>query len=241
MAKLIGGVLSKGSGRLGGHVLAVSAGQQIIREYQPNVANPRTSLQKAQRARVVLAGKLSKITPDEVIIGLAASKRDRRSEYVRQIIKNCRVQEVSGEYSAVLLPGELVFSHGLVAGGVSATIGEVSAAAVSVTPTFGDNVDAVMIVAVEYDPTSETYNYINYAVATSTGTATLVALSGSAGLVGANVYVIPLQRKSTAGGVVSGGVNQEDASYVGVLGYTSPDAYDHLASQYVGYKAVSEG
>lgn len=240
MAKLYGGVLSKGSGRLGGHVLAVSAGEQIIREYQPNVANPRTSLQKAQRARVVLAGKLSKITPDEVIIGLAKNKRDRRSEYVRQIIKSCRVQEVSGEYSAVLLPGELIFSHGLVAGGVSAVIGEVTAAAVSVTPTFGDNVDAVMVVAVEYDPASETYNYINYDVASASGQAVLVALSGNTGLVGANVYVVPLQRKATAGSAASAGVNKEDNSYVGVLGYTNPDVFNHMASQYVGYKAVTQ-
>lgn len=239
MAKLIGGALSKGSGRLGGYVLAVSGGQQIIREYQPNVANPRTSLQKAQRAKVVLAGKLSQITPDAVIIGLASSKRDRRSEYTRLIIRNARVQEQDGEYSAVLLPEALVFSKGTVAGGVSAVIGDVSDAAVSVTPTFGANVDAVMIVAVEYDPTSERYNFVNYAVATASGQSTVVALSGAAGAVGVNVYAIPLQRKASAGGSLSDGVNKTDNSYVGTLDYTAPDVYNHLASQYIGYKAAS--
>lgn len=239
MAKLIGGALSKGSGRLGGHVLAVSNGQQIIREYQPNVANPRTSMQKAQRAKVVLAGKLSQITPDAVIIGLAESKRDRRSEYTRTIIKNARVQEVGGEYSAVLLPGELVFSKGQEAGGVAATIGEVTADVVTVTPTWGNNVDAAMVVAVQYDATAERYHYINYAMATTSGTVVQVSLAGAGVQVGVNVYVIPLVRKATTGSVLSNGVNQTDKSYVGVLGYSNPDVYRHMASQYVGYKAMS--
>lgn len=240
MAKLIGGVLSKGSGRLGGHVLAVSNGQQIIREYQPNVANPRTSLQKAQRAKVVLAGKLSQITPDAVIIGLAENKRDRRSEYTRTIIKNARVQEVSGEYTAVLLPGNLIFSHGQEAGGVSATIGNVTAQAVQVTPTWGDNVDAAMIVAVQYNVDTEKYHFINYAMATTSGTAVTVALAGADVEVGANVYIIPLVRKATAGSVLTDGVNKENNSYVGMLGVTNPDVYRHMASQYIGYKAMGD-
>lgn len=240
MAKLIGGVLSKGSGRLGGHVLAVSNGQQIIREYQPNVANPRTSLQKAQRAKVVLAGKLSQITPDAVIIGLAENKRDRRSEYTRTIIKNARVQEVSGEYTAVLLPGNLVFSHGQEAGGVSAVIGAVTAQSVQVTPTWGNNVDAVMVVAVQYNVDTEKYHYINYAMATASGTAVTVALAGADVEVGANVYVIPLVRKGTAGSVLTDGVNKENNSYVGMLGVTNPDVYRHMASQYIGYKAMGD-
>lgn len=236
MAKLTGGVFSKGSGRLGGHVLAVSNGQQIVREYQPNVANPRTSLQKAQRAKVVLAGKLSQITPDAVIIGLAENKRDRRSEYTRTIIKNARVQEVGGEYTAVLLPGELIFSRGLEAGGVSATIGDVTAQGVQVTPNWGNNVDAVMIVAVQYDAAAEKYHYINYAMATESGKAETVALTGAGEGVSVNVYVIPLERKATTGSVLSNGVNKEDNSYVGLLGFTNPDVYRHMASQYIGFK-----
>ena len=218
-------------------MLAVSNGQQIVREYQPNVANPRTSLQKAQRAKVVLAGKISQITPDAVIIGLAENKRDRRSEYTRTIIKSARVQEVGGEYTAVLLPGELVFSRGLEAGGVSATIGDVTAQGVQVTPIWGNNVDAAMIVAVQYDAVAEKYHYINYAMATASGTAVTVALAGAGVEMGVNVYVIPLVRKATAGSVLSDGVNKEDNSYVGSLGFAYPDVYRHMASQYIGYKA----
>lgn len=239
MAKLIGGVFSKGSGRLGGHVLAVSNGQQIVREYQPNVANPRTSLQKAQRAKVVLAGKLSQITPDAVIIGLAENKRDRRSEYTRTIIKKARVQEVGGEYTAVLLPGELIFSRGLEVGGVSAVIGDVTPQGVPVTPTWGNNVDAVMVVAVEYDAVAEKYHYINYAVATESGKAVTIALAGAATGVSINVYAIPLVRKATAGSVLTNGVNKKDNSYVGLLSVTSADIYRHMASQYIGFKNIN--
>lgn len=108
---MIGGVLSKGSGRLGGYVLAVANGQQIIREYQPNVANPRTSLQRIQRAKMVLAGKLSQITADDYIIGMAPSKRDRRSEYVRNIIKVAQVTETNGEYEASIQYADLILER----------------------------------------------------------------------------------------------------------------------------------
>jgi len=67
-----------------------------------------------------------------------------------------------------------------------------------------------------------------------------VALAGAEVEVGVNVYVIPLVRKETAGSVLSDGVNKEDNSYVGTLGITNPDVYRHMASQYIGYKAMNE-
>lgn len=234
MAVIEGGFLTKAKGRVGGFVLAMSAGQQIIREYQPNVANPRTSLQKAQRAKMVLAGKLSQITPDAVIIGMATNKRDRRSEYVRTIIRDARVQEVDGEYSAVLLPGNLVFSKGQQAGNVAVSNVTVGVENVEATVTFSSDVDAVMLVAVQYNASNERYSFINYALGNSSGDGIQVPLATAATGDSVNLYVIPLQRKSTAGGVLSSGVDKTDSSYVGNLGYTSPDVFDHMASEFVG-------
>lgn len=49
----------KTTGKVGGLVYATSGGEQIVREYNPNVANPSTSAQVDQRARMKLMSQLS--------------------------------------------------------------------------------------------------------------------------------------------------------------------------------------
>lgn len=49
----------KTTGKVGGLVYATSGGEQIIREYNPNVANPSTQAQVDQRARMKLMSQLS--------------------------------------------------------------------------------------------------------------------------------------------------------------------------------------
>lgn len=47
------------TGKLAGNVYSVSAGQQIVRAYQPNVANPNTDLQVTNRTKFKLASQLA--------------------------------------------------------------------------------------------------------------------------------------------------------------------------------------
>lgn len=47
------------TGKLAGNVYSVSAGQQIVRAYQPNVANPSTELQVENRTKFKLASQLA--------------------------------------------------------------------------------------------------------------------------------------------------------------------------------------
>ena len=49
----------KTSGKVGGLVYGVSGGEQIVREYNPNVSNPSTDAQVNQRARMKLMSQLS--------------------------------------------------------------------------------------------------------------------------------------------------------------------------------------
>lgn len=49
----------KTTGKVGGLVYATSGGEQIVREYNPNVANPSTQAQVDQRARMKLMSQLS--------------------------------------------------------------------------------------------------------------------------------------------------------------------------------------
>lgn len=55
----LNGFVGKGSGKLGSSVFAVSGGKQIVRQYNPNVANPSTEGQVGQRAKLKLLSQLS--------------------------------------------------------------------------------------------------------------------------------------------------------------------------------------
>ena len=52
-------ILGKGTGKLGGMVLSVNSGEQIVREYNPNVSNPQTNAQVEQRAKFKLLSQLA--------------------------------------------------------------------------------------------------------------------------------------------------------------------------------------
>lgn len=55
----LNGFVGKGSGKLGSSVFAISGGEQIVREYNPRVANPNTDAQVAQRSKMKLMSQLA--------------------------------------------------------------------------------------------------------------------------------------------------------------------------------------
>lgn len=55
----LNGFVGKGTGKLGSSVFAISGGEQIVREYNPNVSNPSTDAQVAQRAKLKLMSQLA--------------------------------------------------------------------------------------------------------------------------------------------------------------------------------------
>lgn len=65
MASLSGAV----TGKLAGNVYSVNSGQQIVRAYQPNVANPSTELQVENRAKFKLASQLAAAVSPVLAIG----------------------------------------------------------------------------------------------------------------------------------------------------------------------------
>lgn len=112
MAKIYGlnGALR---GRQGNNVFAVQNGTQIVRAYQPVVANPRTSAQQLVRAKFALAGKISGFTPSLAVAGMrGSSARSRRAAFVSALSKAATAIEVTGGYQASLLFGDFVFSQG---------------------------------------------------------------------------------------------------------------------------------
>jgi hypothetical protein len=71
------GILGNGSGKLGSSVFSVSAGEQIVRQYQPVVANPNTTSQVNQRAKLKLASQIAASMANVIVIpknGLQSSR-----------------------------------------------------------------------------------------------------------------------------------------------------------------------
>lgn len=71
------GILGKGTGKLGNAVFAVSGGEQIMREYNPNVSNPNTEKQVAQRAKLKLLSQVAAALSSAIAIpkeGLVSSR-----------------------------------------------------------------------------------------------------------------------------------------------------------------------
>lgn len=102
------------TGRLGGMVYSKGTGaQSYVRAYQPTVNNPRTTTQMEQRAKVNLMGRMSQITPAEVILGLGNTKRMRRSEYNKILVKAATIDNTTpGTIIAKLAPEAVIFSKG---------------------------------------------------------------------------------------------------------------------------------
>lgn len=112
MAKIFGlnGVLR---GRQGNNVFSVQNGTQVVKAYQPVVANPRTLGQREQRSKFALAGKFSSATPSDALVGMrGGNPRERRANFVKNLVRNASTR-LSGSNVIASVPFEAVkFSEG---------------------------------------------------------------------------------------------------------------------------------
>lgn len=71
------GISGTGSGKLGSTVFATVAGQQVVRQYQPVVANPSTVRQVNSRSKLKLASQLAAALSDVIAIPKQGMKSSR--------------------------------------------------------------------------------------------------------------------------------------------------------------------
>lgn len=126
-------------------------GETLIRAYQPQVINPRTMPQMAQRAKVAMVGKLSKLIPIDALSGLGMGSRlANRSEFNSNCLRKAVAIWQGGQYTASVLPGQLVFSKGIA--GLGATLGAVTVAtnkvSVALSNVNSDGRHGVRLIAV---------------------------------------------------------------------------------------------
>lgn len=99
-------------GKVGAVVFRVNQGEQIVSAYQPQVRNPKSNLQTAQRNKFYLASQLNKLVSDYDIAGLGATPRNRRSEFVKNIVVNAISTLNDGLFTTSIKEDKVLFSKG---------------------------------------------------------------------------------------------------------------------------------
>lgn len=198
MARIVG--IFQFNGKLGEAVgMKGEDGLNYTRVRVREVNNPNTKGQQQARTAISLAGKISSLTPRELITGLkGSSNRKRRSEFTRNIILNADVQESGGEIVAKLSPAKLVLSQGREVDLPSMTI-SMNNNTVNITPSAtwpNNNLDAVIMVVYGVDLLN---NYVDCRYATILkGEATQTSITLNTGVADAIVYAIPVVRNEGA-------------------------------------------
>lgn len=116
-------LLGSARGRVGGLVFSKGVnGENYVRSYQPQVFNPKTAVQKGQRAKMNLAGRMSHVTPPLVIAGMGGvNNRYRRSRFNSILLKAATIDTSDPSMIvAKIEPADVVFSEG--AGVISASV-----------------------------------------------------------------------------------------------------------------------
>lgn len=227
MAKSVG-MVGTLRGKAGNFVYAKGEdGSTIVRAYQPQVTNPNTDAQILQRAKLNLAGRLSKITPKGVIIGMdGATNRQRRSRYNALIAKSATATIRGGQGSAYIRDVELKFSEGTALNWGYGT--EITEGKTTVTGINNINVSrncfaeaqghyAEKIIAVVVDASGSMYKRITSAdIVFNDATTAIARIPVGELFVGdkVNVYVVPVNMDEAVAGVDYQGLNGED-SYTG--------------------------
>lgn len=83
----LSGIFGTGSGKVGSSVFVVRPSENIVRAYQPRVANPRTTRQTATRERLAFCSTVAKALDDVLAIGMPQrGLKSPRNAFVKTII-----------------------------------------------------------------------------------------------------------------------------------------------------------
>lgn len=169
MGKLVG-LVGTISGKIGTMVYSKGKGGLTYgRAYQPQVSNPKTLGQTNQRVKMNLVGRMSQVTPAEVLVSLGSDKRECRSEFNRMLLSVATVENSGSAPIAKIAPENVVFSKGgqVLEASVS-TPAAVTANAITIGLTLGNSALAgrygERIIVAIIDPSDKAgYSIVRYA------------------------------------------------------------------------------
>lgn len=140
MAKFVG-FIGTIRGKVGTTVFTKGEnGLSYGRSYQPQVQNPKSEAQRDQRAKMNLVGRLSQITPKDVLVGMAGSGRARRSAFNSNLLQVATIDRTEpGVIKAIIEPEDIVFSRGAeTLNATVSTVSSVTASSVALGLTLND-------------------------------------------------------------------------------------------------------
>lgn len=127
------GLIGSVSGKVGNVVYSVQSGLQTVRAYQPVVVNPKSPAQQRQRAKGNAAGRISSIVPRDAIMGLGANGRQRRGEFLRNLLNSAVVAAEGSGWVSKVNVDDIKFSKGAAIQSVEFVSATPSAGSVSVS------------------------------------------------------------------------------------------------------------
>lgn len=141
----LNGFVGKGSGKLGSSVFAISGGEQIVRQYNPQVSNPQTDAQVAQRAKLKLMSQVAAALAS--IIGF--TKKGLVSARNQFIAANIPYVTFEND-AAKLMVGDITLTGSAMAfPEITAVAGAGNTASVNLSSAAAENVDGVLYAAVK--------------------------------------------------------------------------------------------
>lgn len=111
------------------------------RSYQPQVNNPKTALQVDQRAKMNLAGKMSQVTPKNLLVGIrGVNNRQRRSVFTSILLNAATIdRSAPGTVIAKMAPEDIVFSQGAEVISATAAAPAVTATGITIALTLSNS------------------------------------------------------------------------------------------------------
>lgn len=196
-------------------------GEFYLRRHVRHIRDANSESQVVCRAKIALAGNLSKLFPADLLYGMSGSgKRGRRRRWMVKIMQQMTTATVDGKVRATLDPADLILSDGQYAPGVVVTNMAVADGNVSMTVTIPDSVERVLVVSAFADGTE--FMSVDSTVVAESGSVTLPLPDSRQNV--ANIYIVPIVRSTSQSGV-------SYSSEVGAVGETTV-AYSAEASSY---------
>ena len=175
-------------------------GEFYLRRHVRKVRNVNSEAQIATRAKMALAGSLSKLFPADLLYGMSGrGKRGRRRRWMIKIMQQMTVATVDGKVRATLAPADLILADGQYAPGVSVADMAIADGSVSMTVTIPDGVERVLVVSAFADSADGRFLSVGSTVATESGSVTLPLPEASLNV--ANIYVVPIVSSTSQAGV----------------------------------------
>lgn len=153
----LNGFVGKGTGKLGSSVFAISGGEQIVRQYNPQVSNPSTSAQVAQRAKFKLLSQLA-VALASVLAFTKQGLVSARNQFVSKNIGLAQVQREEQNDTASVLMADLQLTPGISnLPNVGVTAGQGGALSAELAAAAPSDVKAVVYVTCGVDDSAKLF------------------------------------------------------------------------------------